>query len=89
MTDPERFTQADLQPFKDSGINVFHPAVGTRRAERLRPALQFFSAWNSFLATHDQYFMRIDSAADFDRVKARASRRPSRRAELRAFPHAR
>ena len=30
---------------------------------------QFMSAWNSFLANQDQAFMRIDSAADLDRVK--------------------
>ena len=32
--------------------------------------LQFFVAWNSFLANQDQAFLRIDSAADLDRVKA-------------------
>ena len=26
--DPETFTAADLQPWKDSGINVIHPALG-------------------------------------------------------------
>src|SRR5262245_19253058 len=28
MADPELFTAADFQPFKDSGINVIHPAIG-------------------------------------------------------------
>ena len=32
--------------------------------------LEFFAAWNSFLANQDQSFLRIDSAADLERVKA-------------------
>ena len=32
--------------------------------------LEFFAAWNSFLANQDQRFLRIDSAADLERVKA-------------------
>src|SRR5687767_8461384 len=28
MTDPDSFTAADIQPFKDSGINITHPAIG-------------------------------------------------------------
>src|SRR2546422_813282 len=28
FANPESFTSSDLQPFKDSGINVFHVAVG-------------------------------------------------------------
>ena len=27
MTDPESFTAADFQPFKESGINIIHPAL--------------------------------------------------------------
>jgi membrane dipeptidase len=67
--DPETFTAADLQPYKDSGINVFHPAIGMGGPEAYDRTLQFFASWNAFIANGDDYFMRIDSAADLKRVK--------------------
>src|SRR5688572_16426870 len=69
FADPESFTPADLQPFKDSGINVFHIGVGLGGADAYNQTLQFFAVWNGFLANHDQHFMRIDSAGDLERVK--------------------
>ncbi|MBA3695081.1 MAG: membrane dipeptidase [Acidobacteria bacterium] len=69
MADPESFTAADLQPFKDSGINVIHPAVGLGGANAYETTLKFFASWNAFIANHDERLMRIDSAADLDRVK--------------------
>src|SRR5262245_39312182 len=66
---PETFTIADLQPFKDSGINVFHPAIGMGGPDAYQSVMQFFASWNGFLADHDEHFMRIDSAADLKRVK--------------------
>jgi membrane dipeptidase len=67
---PERFTPADFQRYKDSGINIFHIAVGTGGPNAYDGTMQFVSGWNSFLAGQDQSFMRIDSAGDFDRVKS-------------------
>jgi membrane dipeptidase len=69
FADPESFTAADLQPFKDSGINVIHPAVGLGGPEAYTQALQFFAAWNSFIANHDELLMRVDSPGDLERVK--------------------
>lgn len=69
MADPESFTPADLQPFKDSGINVIHPAPGMGTMNAFERALEFFALWNGFIANADEHFMRIDSAADLDRVK--------------------
>jgi membrane dipeptidase len=69
MADPESFTAADFQPFKDSGINVIHPAIGLGGANAYDTTLKFFASWNAFIADRDEYFMRIDSAADIDRVK--------------------
>lgn len=67
--DPESFTVEDLQPFKESGINVIHPAIGIGGMSSYETALQIFAFWNGFIANHDQHFMRIDSAADLERVK--------------------
>ncbi len=69
FTDPESFTSADLQPFKDSGIDVFHPAIGMGGPNAHENVLRFFAVWNGFIANHDEHFMRVDSAADLNRVK--------------------
>lgn len=69
FADPELFTAADLQPYKDSGINVFHIAVGLGGPQAYEETLKFFASWNGFIADQGDHFMRIDSAADLDRVK--------------------
>ena len=69
FTNPESFTASDLQPYKDSGINVFHVAIGLGGPDAYDRTLRMFAAWNGFIANHDQHFMRIDSAADLNRVK--------------------
>lgn len=67
---PESFSAADFQPFLDSGINVFHPAVGLGGPNAYEQATQFFARWNSFLAGNDERLMRIDTPGDFARVKS-------------------
>lgn len=69
MTDPDSFTAADIQPFKDSGIDIIHPAIGLGGMNAYETALKWFASWNAFIANHDAHFLRIDSAADLDRVK--------------------
>lgn len=69
FADPETFTEADFQPFKDSGINIIHPAIGLGGANAYEQGLKFFAGWNAFIADRADFFMRIDSAADLDRVK--------------------
>ena len=69
FADPESFTAADLQPYKDSRINVFHIAVGLGGPGAYEETLKFFASWNGFIADQGEHFMRIDSAADLDRVK--------------------
>lgn len=67
--DPETFTAADLQPFIDSGINIFHPAIGMGGPNAYDSALQFFASWNGFIANDTDHFMRVDSPADLKRIK--------------------
>jgi membrane dipeptidase len=69
FADPESFTATDLQPYKDSGIQIFHPAIGLGGTNAYEQTLKFFASWNGFIANHDEHFMRIDSAADIKRVK--------------------
>lgn len=67
--DPESFTATDLAPWKESGINIIHPALGMGGMDSYANVLNFFAFWNGFIANHDEHFMRIDSPDDFDRVK--------------------
>jgi membrane dipeptidase len=69
VANPESFTAADLQPFKDSGINVFHIGVGMGGPDAYLEVLKFFASWNGFIASHTEHLMRIDSAGDLERVK--------------------
>ena len=70
FANPETFTAADLQPYKDSGINVFHTAVGLGGPDAYDRTLRMFASWNGFIANHDEHFMRIDSPGDLNRVKS-------------------
>lgn len=69
LEQPSSFTSKDFEKYKSSGIDVFHPAVGIGGIKAKESVLSFFSGWNSFIAEHDEYFMRIDSAQDFNRLK--------------------
>jgi membrane dipeptidase len=66
---PESFTDAHYKKFVDSGISVFHPAIGLGGLDPFQTALLFFAGWNAFLAGNDERLMRVDSAADFARAK--------------------
>lgn len=70
MAAPDVFTSADLAPYRESGIDVFHVGIGTGGPEANAQSLRFFADWNSFLANHDRLFLRVDSADDLARVKA-------------------
>ena len=67
--DPESFTAADFQRYRDSGINVFHHAFGSGGPNAYDLAVNYFGMTNALIAGADQYLMRIDSAGDFRRVK--------------------
>ena len=67
--DPDTFTAADLQPFIESGINIFHPAIGMGGPNAYDSALQFFASWNGFIANDGDHFMRVDSPSDLKRIK--------------------
>jgi membrane dipeptidase len=66
---PELFTAEQFQRWKDSGINVMHPAVGLGGVNAYESALGWFAGWNGVVAGNDERMMRIDSPADFARVK--------------------
>lgn len=66
---PERFTDEHFRKFRESGIHVFHPAIGLGGVDPYQTALVWFAGWNSFIAGNDEKLLRVDSAADFPRAK--------------------
>ena len=68
--DPGRFRQADFLRLRDSGITVFHPAVGYTAGDIYAESLRDIQGWNAFLAAHPDQFQRIEGFADFHQAKA-------------------
>jgi membrane dipeptidase len=69
LGNPENFKAEDFAPYKDSGINVFHIAIGTGGPDAYLETLQFLSGYNSLLARHDAWFERVDTPARLDGIK--------------------
>lgn len=68
--DPLKFTSEELEQIKTSGIDIFHPAVGMGGPGVKEDSLQFFGAYNGLVAEHPDHLMRIDSAADLEKIKS-------------------
>jgi len=66
---PGRFQAADFQRLKDSGITIFHPAVGYTEGDIYSSSLRDIANWNAFIAAHPDDFLRVDCAADLERAK--------------------
>lgn len=68
LSDPASLAPADIQRYKESGITVFHVAVGVGGREATLNVLRYVAGWNGFIAHHSDYFTRIDSPATLDAV---------------------
>lgn len=68
-TDPNRFRQADYVRLRDSGITVFHPAVGYIEGDIYRESLRDIIGCNAFIAAHAGQFQRIETVADLKQAK--------------------
>jgi membrane dipeptidase len=69
QAEPSRFLPADFQKLKDSGITIFHPAVGYTEGDVFQSSLRDIQGWNSLIAARPDDFLRIDRPADVDRAK--------------------
>lgn len=67
--DPASFQAADFQRLKDSGITVFHPAVGFVTPASYEESVADITEWNQFIAAQSDKFLRVDTAADLDLAK--------------------
>jgi membrane dipeptidase len=70
LRDPDSLTEENLALLRLSGINGFHIAsgVGGVGSDAYTNVLRHVAAWNGLIATHDEHLMRLDSAADLERV---------------------
>jgi membrane dipeptidase len=69
-TDPGQFRQADFLRLRDSGITVFHPAVGYTAGDIYTQSLRDIIGWKAFIAAHGEQFQRIERVAHFKQAKA-------------------
>ncbi len=65
--EPASFTAEHFAMFRDSGVNVLALGSGPGNYE---DALRFYAEWNGFIASHSEWFTRIDEASDFATIKA-------------------
>ena len=68
---PGRFLPADFKRLKDSGITIFHPAVGYTTGDVHASSMHDISGWNALIAARGDDFLRVDCAADLERAKSR------------------
>jgi len=69
-TRPASFRLSDFQRLKDSGITVFHPAVGYVEGDIYAQSSADITSWDAFVDAYPQYFIRVCCAADVARAKA-------------------
>lgn len=61
LQNPSTFTAEDFAAFRSSGVKTL--ALG-RGANSYEGMLQFMAQWNGFIASHPEWFIRVDDAAD-------------------------
>lgn len=67
--DPGRFRQTDFVRFRDSGITVFHPAVGYTAGDVYTESLRDINGWNAFIAAHGEQFQHVLRIDHFEQAK--------------------
>jgi membrane dipeptidase len=70
QTEPARFQPADFHRLRNSGINVFHPAVGYITGDIPAESLRDILGWNTFISAHAEQFQRVECVSDFERIKS-------------------
>lgn len=67
--DPLKFSREELLAVRESGIDVFHPAIGLGGPTAPLDAMNHMAMYNGLIAEHSDLLMRIDSVADIDEVR--------------------
>ena len=66
---PKSFGEADYDKLKDSGITIFHPAVGFTEGDVYASSLRDITGLNALIKAHPDRFLRVDCPGDFDSAK--------------------
>lgn len=69
-TRPASFRLADFERLRDSGITVFHPAVGYVEGNIYAESAADITGWDAFIGAYPDYFIRVCGPADVTRAKA-------------------
>lgn len=69
---PQKFGQADFDKLRESGIDVFHPAVAFESGDAYTITRGWLAGWNRLIDAHPEWFLRVDKCADLTRAKAEA-----------------
>ena len=67
--DPGQFRRADFLRLRDSGITVFHPAVGYTTGDVYSESWRDIIGWNAFIKAQGEEFQRIESVGHFKQAK--------------------
>jgi membrane dipeptidase len=66
---PRSFSGTDLQAFRDSGIDVFHPAVDLNQEDPRSATERWLRNWNGFLAANTDSFLPVLKCSDLSAAK--------------------
>jgi len=69
FNDPTTLEQKDLAAFHESGIDVYHVAVGTGGPNAYDESLRFLALWNGLIAHHSDWLTRVDCPESLAGVK--------------------
>jgi membrane dipeptidase len=64
--DPNGYSREELLAIMESGISVFHPAVGIGGPTAHSDAMTYMGSLNGLVAEHPDLIVRIDSAGDLE-----------------------
>lgn len=67
---PEHFRESDFHKLRESGIDVFHPAVAFDGSDTYVLTRDWFARWNRFLAAHPDYFLPVLCPDDLARARS-------------------
>jgi membrane dipeptidase len=66
----QSFGEADFRKLRNSGIDVFHPAVAFESARAYSVTREWFEKWNRLIVQHPAWLLRVDRPGDLARAKA-------------------
>lgn len=67
--DPTLFKVEDFEKFRRSGLTILQTGVSFALPNPYEVVLKYFATWNSFLAYHSDWLMRIDRPERLESVK--------------------